>query len=118
MFDKADIEWLGKFKEYNLSSEEAKTLIIIREMGAITNADYRMIHGVDTLTASAHLRKLRDLELIQQKGGGSATYYIPCKKLFTPDITDSTPDISEITPDIRDKSLVGSGLSGGAPPSY
>ena len=98
LFDKADIEWLGQFKEYNLSSEEAKTLIIIREMGAITNADYRMIHGVDTLTASAHLRKLRDLELIQQKGGSSATYYIPCKKLFTPDI--------------RDKSLVGSGLSG------
>ena len=82
LFDKADIEWLGMFKEYKLTDEEAKTLIIIREMGAITNGDYRMIHGVDTLTASAHLRRFRDFGLIQQKGAGSATYYIPTDRLL------------------------------------
>ena len=41
LFDKQDVEWLSHFKSYNLTDEEARTLIIIREMGAITNADYR-----------------------------------------------------------------------------
>ncbi len=87
LFDKQDIEWLGHFKEFNLTNEEARTLIVIREMGAITNADYRTINCVDTLTASAHLRRLRDLGLLEQKGRGSATNYIPTQQLLSPDQT-------------------------------
>lgn len=85
LFDKQDIEWLKSFKDYNLSNEEARMLIVIREMGAITNADYRTINCVGTLIASAHLRRLRDLGLLEQKGGGNATYYVPTQKLFFPD---------------------------------
>ena len=90
LFDKKDLEWLSLFKEYNLSDEEARTLIIIREMGAITNSDYRTINAVDTLTASGHLRRLRDLGLLEQKGSGNATYYIPTRKLLIPDISSTT----------------------------
>ncbi len=91
LFDKQDIEWLKSFKDYNLLDEEARTLIVIREMGAITNADYRIINAVDTLTASSHLRRLRDLGLLEQKGGGNTTYYVPTEKLLTGDIGVSTP---------------------------
>ena len=107
LFDERDIKWLEGFKEFNLSAEEAKALIVIREMGAITNADYRVINNVDTLTASSSLRKLRDLDLLHMKGQGNKTYYMPTVKLFsesktigTPDITTGTPDITTGTPDI------------------
>jgi ATP-dependent DNA helicase RecG len=85
LFDKQDIEWLKFFKDYNLSDEDAHTLIVVREMGAITNADYRTINGVDTLVASAQLRRLRDLELLEQKGKGNATYYVPTQKMLFPE---------------------------------
>lgn len=92
-FDPEDIKWLANFEVCNLSDEEARTLIVVREMGAITNADYRNINSVDTLSASSHLRRLRDLGLLEQKGNGSATYYIPTKKLCAP---NATPQISPI----------------------
>lgn len=104
LFDQQDIEWLKSFKVHNLSDEEARTLIIIREKGSISNAEYRTINGVDTLTASTHLRRLRDLELLEQKGRGNATYYVPTLKLLAPGITAQTPHISslngELTPHI------------------
>ena len=98
LFDKQDIEWLKFFKDYNLSDEDARTLIVVREMGAITNADYRVINGVDTLIASAQLRRLRDLELLEQKGKGNATYYVPTQKMLFPEHTPQTSALSEGVP--------------------
>lgn len=99
LFDEQDIEWLGHFKEFHLTNEEARTLIVIREMGAITNADYRTINCVDTLIASAHLRRLRDIGLLEQKGKGNATYYTPTPKLLYPDQSSHTTSLSEgLTP--------------------
>lgn len=66
----------------NLTDEEARTLIVVREMGAITNADYRNINCVETLSASASLRRLRDLGLLEQKGRSNTTYYVPTTKLL------------------------------------
>ncbi len=101
LFDKQDIEWLGHFKDFNLSNEEARTLIVIREMGAITNADYRTVNCVDTLIASGHLRRLRDLGLLEQKGRGNATYYIPTQQMLSPGRTPQTSSLSEgLTPHI------------------
>ncbi len=77
LFDERDIQWLSQFKKYNLKSEEARAMIILREMGAMTNRDYRTINTVDTLTASHDLRHLRNNGLIEQKGNGPKTYYIP-----------------------------------------
>ncbi len=77
-----DLTWLGRFKSLNLSDEEARALVVIREAGAITNAMYRDINSVDTLTASAALRRLRDARLLEQKGKGRATFYLPTQLLL------------------------------------
>lgn len=73
--DEKDIEWMKNFKECDLTDEEAWT--VVREMGAMTNADYRNSNCVETLEASASLSRLRDLGLLEQKSRSNATYYIP-----------------------------------------
>ena len=77
-----DWKWLERFKDCNLSDDDARALIVAREIGAIDNAVYRSIIHVDTLTASGNLRRLRDSGLLEQKGQGRATYYVPTKKLL------------------------------------
>jgi len=76
-----DIAWLARFKDMHLSDDDAKALVFVREAGAIDNATYRELNKVDPLTASGALRKLRDSNLLTQKGRGSATYYIPTDRL-------------------------------------
>jgi ATP-dependent DNA helicase RecG len=76
-----DVAWLAQFKDAQLSSDEAKALIVVREAGAIDNANFRALTKVDTLTASAALRRLRDAGLLVQKGRGSATYYVAAERL-------------------------------------
>src|SRR5579862_2161362 len=104
LFDKQDIQWLELFKQYNLTDEEARTLIIVREKGAISNAEYRTINGVDTLTASSHLRRLRDLGLLEQKGRGNATFYVSNIGLITggkePLASHTSSLYGELTPHI------------------
>ncbi len=87
-----DVAWLARFKDAQLSADEAKALVVVREAGAIDNASYRALNKVDTLSASAALRRLRDAGLLQQKGRGSATYYVPAERmgLGEPQPTDST----------------------------
>jgi ATP-dependent DNA helicase RecG len=77
-----DLAWLAQFKDCDLTEDEARALIVLREVGAINNAAYRDINHLDTLTASGHLRRLRDLGLLEQKGRGSATYYVPGTRLM------------------------------------
>ena len=76
-----DIVWLARFKDAQLGGDDAKALIVVREAGAIDNATYRALNKVDTLTASAALRRLRDAGLLAQRGRGSATYYVPTERL-------------------------------------
>jgi ATP-dependent DNA helicase RecG len=73
----ADLAWLRQVTAERLSDEEARALVFVREVGAIDNAAYRSINGTDTLQASVHLRRLRDLETLEMKGSGSRTYYVP-----------------------------------------
>ena len=77
-----DIAWLAQFKDLDLSDDEAKALIVVREAGAIDNGTYRELTKVDTLAASQALCRLRDAGLLAQKGRGSATFYIPAEKLL------------------------------------
>ena len=76
-----DIHWLSQFKELHLSEEDARALVMTREIGAINNASYRNLNKVDTLAASAALGRLRDAGLLSQRGRGSATWYKPTEKL-------------------------------------
>jgi ATP-dependent DNA helicase RecG len=80
-----DLEWLNHFKDDGLSECETKALVSAREVGAIDNSSYRNLNrGVDTLSASRHLRKLCDHGLLQKKGQGSGTFYVPTEKILTP----------------------------------
>lgn len=82
LLDEEDLAWLSNFTELNLSTEEARALVHVRETGRITNAIYRDLNGADTLDASAHLRRLRDLGLLEQHDRGAATYYTPAGRLL------------------------------------
>ena len=53
-------------------------MVQAREVGAVDNSTYRDLNrDADTLTASRHLRRLCDLKLLEKKGKGAKTYYIP-----------------------------------------
>ena len=77
-----DIAWLAGFRDLHLADDDAKALVFVKEAFAIDNASYRELTGVDTLTASQSLRRLRDAGLLEQKGRGSATYYVPTRRLL------------------------------------
>lgn len=79
-----DWDWLRQFQEAELTDEQARALVFVREAGAITNAAFRAINHMDVLTASQHLRRLRQNGLLQQKGKGAQTYYLPTEKLLAP----------------------------------
>jgi ATP-dependent DNA helicase RecG len=73
-----DLDWLKWFEHDSLNDGEMKAMISAREVGAIDNSTYRDINrGSDTLSASKHLRKLCDCGLLEKRGQGPATYYIP-----------------------------------------
>lgn len=95
-----DIAWLRKLTHEAISDEEARALVFARESGAIDNAAYRAINRTDTLNASAHLRRLRDLELLEMKGGGSRTYYVP-GPLFLAAIPTEKPELWVADPNSR-----------------
>ena len=77
-----DVQWLTKFKDCSLSDDEARVLVVVREIGAINNAYYRSLTGLDTLTVSRRLQHLRDVRLLEQKGKSSATYYVPGERFL------------------------------------
>ncbi len=105
-----DWAWLRVFGDADLSAEEARALVYAREMVAVDNATYRHLNRVDVLNASTHLRRLRDRRLLEQKGKGSETYYIPTERLLAPwrrlqgnapatdVVTDTSPQIAPSTP--------------------
>lgn len=101
----SDLAWLRRVTTERLSDEEARALVFVREMGAINNAAYRSINGVETLAASAHLRRLRDLELLEMKGSGNRTYYIPGGQFRA--AAEATSGRTEQTPSSADLHEVG-----------
>lgn len=79
-----DLDWLATFADHNLSDDEMKALVSAREVGAIDNSSYRNLNrGIDTLSASRHLRRLCGFDLLRKKGQGTATYYVPTDCLLS-----------------------------------
>jgi len=76
------IDWLGQFKHLDLSEAQVRGLVHVREAERIDNPTYREINGVNIMTASNDLGSLRDAGLLEMKGGGTATYYVPTEKLL------------------------------------
>jgi len=94
--------WLGGLADFDLPQEDQKALVYVRETGFIDNASYRDINQVDTLTASGHLRHLRDQGLLDKKGRGSKTFYLPGLKFPKPDRLSGKPDRLGGKPDMLD----------------
>jgi ATP-dependent DNA helicase RecG len=94
-----DWEWLQRLGAEGLSDEDARALVFVRETLFIDNAAYRDLNQVDVLNASQHLRRLRDQGLLDQKGKGSATFYVPTTRLLNhlPD-TKPTQEGTKTTP--------------------
>lgn len=72
-----DLAWIKQFNAYDLNDNQKQALIFVREVGAIDNSTYRQLSNCETLKASQELRRLRDLELLNAKGKGKGTYYLP-----------------------------------------
>ncbi len=98
-----DVQWLGRFSDAEISEDEQKALVFAREIGAINNAAYRDINRVETLVASGHLRRLRDLGLLEQKRKSAGTFYVPTPRLTeTPSLTGSSqPQAQGLTPALK-----------------
>lgn len=77
-----DIKWLGRYSQHALSQDEARVLVIARELGKVNNADVRAVCGLDTLAASRLLTGLRDSGLLEQRARGPATHYILSEELI------------------------------------
>ncbi|MBI4818893.1 MAG: putative DNA binding domain-containing protein [Deltaproteobacteria bacterium] len=75
LFTSEQRAWLGAVGD-SLSKEQQLALVYCRELGEIRNAVLRDLTGLDTLAASAALRGLRDLGLVEQRGASSQTYYV------------------------------------------
>jgi ATP-dependent DNA helicase RecG len=72
-----DFRWLRQFQDFDLSDNQKKALIFLREVGAVDNLVFRQLNGCDPYRATAELRALRDSSVLRQKGKGRATYYVP-----------------------------------------
>lgn len=75
LLNEEDINWLNTFGSFDLNDNQKRILIFVREVNAIDNSTARQINGSDTLVANADLRKLRELDLLIQKGKSKFTYY-------------------------------------------
>lgn len=70
-----DHAWLRSLTPEALDADEVKVLIYARATGAVDNSACRDFSGLDTLSASRVLRRLRDRGLLAKRGGGSSTHY-------------------------------------------
>ena len=73
----SDLAWLRRFENLALDDGQKTALVFLRETGAIDNATYRQMSNVDPVRSGTALRKLRQWGLLDQRGHGSATYYLP-----------------------------------------
>ena len=89
--DAADLAWLRTLSSEPLSDDEARALVFVREVGAIDNGVFRSFGSNDTLNASAHLRRLRDLGLLVMKGSGNRTYYVGSEALLPTTSAEGDP---------------------------
>lgn len=100
LMNEEQLQWLQQFKHLKLSNDEAKALVLVKEIGAIDNGALRAITDLDTLQASQLLRKLwQQRGLIEKGGRGSASYYKPSAHLH---LMISTLNASDLIPNTQE----------------
>ena len=70
------LTWLAQWKNLGLIDAQVQALVYARSAGHITNANLRDLAGLETLEASAQLRRLRDHGLLELQGAGPAAQWI------------------------------------------
>jgi len=104
------LNWLKQFAHLNLSHDDAKALILAKEIGAVDNAGLRAVTGFDILTASQLLGRLHhQLHLLRKGGAGPATYYQlsvpntpPVSCMSATNTGDLIPNTGDLTPNTGD----------------
>lgn len=71
----ADRGFVSRLGSTEISDEEFRALLHAHRDGRVENADLRSLAGLDTLTASLLLRKLRDRGLLDLHPHGANSYY-------------------------------------------
>lgn len=106
LLNEEDIHWLNSFSNFELNDNQKRILIFVREINAIDNSTARQINGSDILTANTDLRKLRELDLLNQKGKSKFTYYTTSELLKSyiskeeENLSALPPDLSALPPDL------------------
>lgn len=76
LMSKEDLLWLGQFKGYELNDNEARALLIAKNLGAVNNSTLREDTNLDTLQANHVLQRLsKEYDLLVKHGAGTATTY-------------------------------------------
>ena len=94
LFTEEDVVWLRSLSPEPLSADAGKVLLFLREAEAVDNGTCRELTGLDTLQASALLRRLRDQSLLEKEGSGNRTYYVPgpgLLKVESPGLRGASP---------------------------
>ncbi|MGB8146339.1 MAG: ATP-binding protein, partial [Chromatiaceae bacterium] len=118
-----DHAWLRSLTTEALDADEVKVLIYARATGAVDNTACRDFSGLDTLTASRVLRRLRDKELLEKRGAGSQTHYVLTRPPSAPSPAQRpghvTPGIGDAIPPSSPTQAWGDSAAstGGFPPS-
>jgi ATP-dependent DNA helicase RecG len=69
------IAWLNQFAARQLNDRQRLALVYLRQHGEIHNSMYRRLNRVDPMTAGQELRRLVEIDLVEQQGVGRGTSY-------------------------------------------
>lgn len=104
MLNSKDLAWLGLFSEHNINDNQRLALIFVREVGAIDNITYRQISSqISSKQASQELHSLCEQNILEKKGQGNRSYYLPGPfwgkdvQQFSQSGYQTTPSISNIS---------------------
>ncbi len=70
-----EIHRVGKLGELN--EDQRRALLVALRSGRMDNATYRELTGKNIVRASEALRRLVELGLLERRGSGSSSYYVP-----------------------------------------
>jgi len=69
------IVWLNQFSDQSINDQQRLALVYLRHNEQMMNSDYQRLNHVDSVTANRDLRKLVQLDLIEQNGTRRWAYY-------------------------------------------
>jgi ATP-dependent DNA helicase RecG len=98
-----DWTWLASFASFDLTDDQRRALIYVRETGSIDNAAYRLLIGTDAQTATRNLRKLREHNLLTAVGTSARTTYEPGSIMLAASPQAMEPDFQGSNDSFQDK---------------